>query len=73
MNPIFKSFIGCVIFLSSSLTWYAFAQSNEKIKSMHYEKTARTTENSIYIEKVKHDLNIKSTYSDSFYLYFNLF
>jgi thiol:disulfide interchange protein DsbC len=33
MNPIFKSFIGCVIFLSSSLTWNAFAQSNEKIKA----------------------------------------
>ncbi|MBJ7474624.1 MAG: DsbC family protein [Betaproteobacteria bacterium] len=33
MNPIFKSFIGCVIFLSSLLTWNAFAQSNEKIKA----------------------------------------
>jgi hypothetical protein len=40
--------------------------------ALNDEKTARTTENSIYIEKVKHDLNIKSTYSDSFYLYFNL-
>jgi hypothetical protein len=40
------------------LTVTSVGLSNVALKD---ENTARTTENSIYTQKVKHDLNIKST------------